>query len=125
MTTHPVGSTRVVGISRAGMSISKTERFATGPRVLAVTEFGGYSYIVPGHVWSETKKFGYRHFKTPEALMKGYQDLLLEQVSPLIPLGLGAAIYTQTTDIETEINGLLTYDRKVEKWTRHFCAICT
>jgi len=89
-------------------------------RVLAVTEFGGYSYIVPGHVWSETKKFGYRHFKTREALMKGYKDLLLEQVAPLIPRGLGAAIYTQTTDIETEINGLLSYDRKVEKMEADF-----
>jgi hypothetical protein len=89
-------------------------------RVLAVTEFGGYSYIVPGHVWSETKKFGYRHFKTREALMKGYKDLLLEQVAPLIPRGLGAAIYTQTTDIETEINGLLSYDRKVEKMDADF-----
>ncbi len=89
-------------------------------RVLAVTEFGGYSYIVPGHVWSETKKFGYRHFKTPEALMKAYRQLLMEQVAPLIPRGLSAAIYTQTTDIETEINGLLSYDRKVEKMYADF-----
>lgn len=89
-------------------------------RILAVTEFGGYSYIVPGHVWSETKKFGYRHFKTREDLMKGYQQLLEEQVAPLIPRGLAAAIYTQTTDIEIEINGLLSYDRKVEKMDADF-----
>ena len=89
-------------------------------RILAVTEFGGYSYIVPGHVWSETKKFGYRHFKTREDLMKGYQELLEEQVAPLIPRGLAVAIYTQTTDIETEINGMLSYDRKVEKMDTDF-----
>lgn len=84
-------------------------------RVLAVTEFGGYSLKIPGHVWNEDKKFGYRHFKTSEDLTRAYVQLLREQVLPLISRGLSMAIYTQTTDVETEINGYLTYDRKVEK----------
>jgi len=84
-------------------------------RILAVTEFGGYTMQVDGHVYSEKKRFGYGHFKDSTSLTKAYLKLLEDQVAPLIPKGLSAAIYTQTTDIETEINGYLTYDRKVEK----------
>lgn len=84
-------------------------------RVFALTEFGGYSLAVPGQLWKEGKKFGYRHYKTPESLTAAYEALLREQIIPLIPKGLAAAIYTQTTDVETEINGYLTYDRRVEK----------
>jgi beta-galactosidase/beta-glucuronidase len=84
-------------------------------RAYVVSEFGGYSLAVPGHQWDETRKFGYRFFDTPEALAQAYFTLLETQLLPLIPLGLAAAIYTQTADVETEINGYLTYDRAVEK----------
>ncbi len=84
-------------------------------RILAVTEFGGYSLKTPDHMWDEDKKFGYRFYNSPAALEKGYFDLIEKQVEPLIPLGLSAAIYTELTDVETEINGYLTYDRKAEK----------
>lgn len=84
-------------------------------RVLAVTEFGGYTMQVDGHVYTEKKRFGYGHHKDAGSLTAAYLRLLEQQVKPLIPLGLCVAIYTQTTDIETEINGYLTYDRKVEK----------
>lgn len=83
-------------------------------RILAVTEFGGYSLKTPGHVWTE-KVFGYKVVKTPEQLWQAYERLLTRQVLPLIPKGLAAAIYTQTTDVESEINGYLSYDRQVEK----------
>jgi len=84
-------------------------------RILAVTEFGGYTMQVDGHVYTEKKRFGYGHYEDAASLTAAYLRLLEEQVKPLIPLGLSVAIYTQTTDIETEINGYLTYDRKVEK----------
>ena len=84
-------------------------------RILAVTEFGGYTLQVDAHVYTEKRRFGYGHYQDPASLTKAYLRLLEEQVKPLIPLGLSVAIYTQTTDIETEINGYLTYDRKVEK----------
>ncbi len=84
-------------------------------RILAVTEFGGYTMQVDGHVYTESKRFGYGHFKDQTGLTAAYLRLLDEQVKPLISKGLCAAVYTQTTDIETEINGYLTYDRKVEK----------
>ena len=53
--------------------------------------------------------------KSSEALTDAYITLLKNELKPLIPQGLAAAIYTQTTDVEIEINGYLTYDRKVEK----------
>lgn len=84
-------------------------------RVLAVTEFGGYALKVPGHLWDENKKFGYRIYRNSEDLTKAYLNLLEKQVKPLIPKGLCVAIYTQTTDVEVEVNGYLSYDRQVEK----------
>ena len=84
-------------------------------RILAVTEFGGYTMQVPEHVYTDRERFGYGHYQDAESLTAAYLNLLEQQVKPLIPKGLCAAIYTQTSDIETEINGFLSYDRKVEK----------
>lgn len=84
-------------------------------RILAVTEFGGYTMQVPDHVYTDRERFGYGHYQDAESLTAAYLNLLEQQVKPLIPKGLSAAIYTQTSDIETEINGFLSYDRKVEK----------
>lgn len=85
-------------------------------RVLAATEFGGYRLKLPGHVWDESNKFDrYKAFDTPSELENAYLYLLESQVEPLIPKGLSVAIYTQATDVETEVNGFLTYDRMVEK----------
>jgi hypothetical protein len=84
-------------------------------RAFVVSEFGGYSLLAPGHVWDAGKKFGYRFYDTPADLTADYLRLLEEEVKPLIPKGLTAAVYTETTDVEIEINGFLTYDRKVEK----------
>lgn len=57
---------------------------------------------------------GYQSFSTKEELKARY-SILVEDLAELIPKGLAAAIYTQTTDVEVEINGLMTYDRKVIK----------
>lgn len=83
-------------------------------RVVAVTEFGGYSYPVKGHL-AATKEFGYKTSSSSEELTENYKILWEEQIIPNINNGLSAAIYTQTTDIEEEINGLMTYDREVNK----------
>jgi beta-galactosidase/beta-glucuronidase len=87
-------------------------------RILAVTEFGGYSLMLPGHSWDESSKFGYRFLNSTETLTKAYLDLLDKEVKPLVAKGLAVAIYTQTTDVEAEVNGYLSYDRKVEKIDR-------
>ena len=84
-------------------------------RVLALTEFGGYSFAMDGHIFSD-KAFGYKRFKSQQSLVKAYEELYLQEVIPLIKKqGLGATVYTQLTDVEDEINGILTFDR-IEKF---------
>jgi beta-galactosidase/beta-glucuronidase len=84
-------------------------------RAVVLSEFGGYSLKVPGHTWNPAAEFGYKKYTSPEALTIAYLALLEEQLRPWVRAGLSAAIYTQATDVEIEVNGFLTYDRKVEK----------
>jgi len=88
-------------------------------RVSFLGEFGGLGHPVEGHLWKETKgSWGYGGIadtKTREGLEKTYLGLM-EKVGLLAEKGLGGSVYTQTTDVEIEINGLLTYDRKVLKY---------
>lgn len=91
------------------LSVPKTSRTVT------LSEFGGYSLKIDGHVWSEKKIFGYRVYKSREALERALEKLYLKKLLPLIGRGLSACIYTQVSDVEEEVNGLFTYDRKVTK----------
>lgn len=84
-------------------------------RSWVLSEFGGYSLNLPEHAWNPRKDFGYKKFDTSEALTQGYIELIEQQLIPWVEAGLSAAVYTQTTDVETEVNGLITYDRKVNK----------
>ena len=84
-------------------------------RAVILSEFGGYTLNLDEHVWNPEKVFGYRKFKTQEALTKGYVKLIEEQLIPWVEAGLSGAVYTQTTDVEIETNGYLTYDREVMK----------
>ncbi len=92
------------------LSLPKEDR-----RAIAITEYGGYSLNIKDHLWIKDKEFGYRSYKSLESLQEAYTALMEGQVKPLVSKGLSAAIYTQLTDVETEINGLITYDRKVIK----------
>ena len=83
-------------------------------RVSVLGEFGGLGLPLKGHLWKETDNWGYKTFKTTEELRQGYHQLML-RLHPLIGKGLSAAVYTQTTDVEVEVNGLMTYDREVIK----------
>jgi beta-galactosidase/beta-glucuronidase len=83
-------------------------------RIYALTEYGGYSLRVEGHDWS-TREFGYRHFDTGEALAAGFLGLHRDQIEPALDAGLAATAYTQLSDVEDELNGLLTWDREVLK----------
>ena len=82
-------------------------------------EFGGLGHAVSNHVWqSERKIWGYQGMEdtaTKEGLLKTYLGLM-DQVKDLAAKGLAGSVYTQTTDVENEVNGLLTYDRKVLKY---------
>jgi beta-galactosidase/beta-glucuronidase len=84
-------------------------------RVLVLSEYGGYTMKLPGHVWNEKKVFSYKRCKSREELTDAYVSLMEDQLLPLIPSGFSAAVYTQITDVEIEINGLLTYDRRIVK----------
>ena len=81
-------------------------------RPVVLSEFGGYSLKVKDHVFNEEKEFGYKVFKTEEELLAALRKLYLEKLKPLIAKGLCAAVYTQVSDVEEEINGLVTYDRE-------------
>jgi len=90
-------------------------RLRNDGRVLALTEFGGYSLPVPGHTASDTE-FGYRIYRDGDAFMDALMDLYQREVIPLIASqGLSASVYTQVSDVEDEVNGLLTYDRRAAK----------
>lgn len=83
-------------------------------RVMALTEYGGYSLSCPGHMSSD-ELFGYKGFQTREELNHAVEDLYDREVIPAIEHGLAADVYTQVSDVEDEINGLFTYDRYVVK----------
>jgi hypothetical protein len=83
-------------------------------RASVLGEFGGLGLPVKGHTWQDEKNWGYRSFETRQELTEAYLNLLSE-LRPLIERGLSAAIYTQTTDVEIEVNGLMTYDRAIIK----------
>lgn len=83
-------------------------------QVLVLGEFGGLGLPIEGHTWQEKDNWGYQSFKNKEDLLKRYTRLI-EDLQRLIPRGLSAGVYTQTTDVEVETNGMMTYDRKVIK----------
>jgi beta-galactosidase/beta-glucuronidase len=85
-----------------------------GKRSCVLGEYGGIGLPLEGHLWVKDKNWGYVQYKTPEEATKAYIDLA-EKLKTLIPRGFSAAVYTQTTDVEMEVNGLMTYDRKVIK----------
>lgn len=84
-------------------------------RPIIVSEFGGYCYAVKDHLFDEKKSFGYRNCKSLEAYNADFKHLYESEVIPLIKKGLCASVYTQISDVEEEINGLMTYDREVVK----------
>ncbi len=93
----------------------KVKLSGDGKKPLVLSEFGGKTYQAQGHIFNPDKVYGYGGCETLEALNEAVVRLYEDEILPCIPKGLCAAIYTQVSDVEDEINGLLTYDRKVEK----------
>jgi len=89
---------------------------ASASRAVVIGEFGGLGYPVPGHLWWTNKRnWGYQAYTSASELAAQYRKRT-DQIAAAIPaIGLSAGVYTQTTDVEGEVNGLLTYDRRVEK----------
>ena len=82
---------------------------------LVLSEFGGYCYSVKDHIFNPEKAYGYKTCKSLTDFNRDLQKLYREKVLPAVEKGLCAAVYTQVSDVEDEINGLLTYDRKACK----------
>ena len=82
---------------------------------LILSEFGGYAYPVDDHIFNPDKAYGYKSCKSETDLRIAIEALYRARILPAIPKGLCGAICTQVSDVEDEINGFLTYDRKVCK----------
>ncbi|GAB1451421.1 glycoside hydrolase family 2 TIM barrel-domain containing protein [Draconibacterium sp.] len=83
-------------------------------RSTVLGEYGGIGWPMEGHLWSTDRNWGYVQFKNSKDVTDKYVEYA-EQLHKMIKAGFSAAVYTQTTDVEGEVNGLMTYDRKVVK----------
>ncbi|MEO6001106.1 MAG: sugar-binding domain-containing protein [Chitinophagaceae bacterium] len=82
-------------------------------QAVVLGEFGGLGLPLDGHTWQQ-RNWGYQSFGTADSLLLRYEGFMIS-IPDMIKKGLSAAVYTQTTDVEGEVNGLMTYDRKVMK----------
>jgi beta-galactosidase/beta-glucuronidase len=96
-----------------GPVMAKPEVFGT-KQVIVLGEYGGLGLPLEGHTWLNKDNWGYRTYANADTLFSAFKSYQ-RQLVPFILRGLSAAIYTQTTDVEVETNGLMTYDRKVMK----------
>ncbi|WP_418423201.1 glycoside hydrolase family 2 protein [Alistipes sp.] len=80
-------------------------------RVNVIGEYGGIGLPLEGHLWQPDRNWGYIRFKDAGEVTDEYIRYA-EMLERLIPTGCSGAVYTQTTDVEIEVNGLMTYDRK-------------
>ena len=94
---HYPGPRRCISTTRSGSTV--------------LGEYGGIGMAAEGHLWEPDRNWGYVQFKTPAEVTEAYlryTGMLLD----MIPRGFSAGVYTQTSDVEIEVNGLMTYDRK-------------
>jgi len=83
-------------------------------RVNVLGEYGGIGLPLEDHLWEKNRNWGYVQYKTSAEVTDKYVEYT-QKLKSLIPFGYAAAVYTQTTDVEIEVNGLMTYDRKKMK----------
>ena len=95
----------------------KPVKLKPGEKPLVLSEFGGYSFKPEGHVFNTEQTYGYKKFAYGDEFAAAVEKLYYDEIVPAAKNGLCAAIYTQVSDVEDETNGLLSYDRKVEKLT--------
>lgn len=96
-------------------------------RPIALTEFGGLIYEEKGHIHNESTVFGvnmpgYQSFRSKEKMLKALRKIYLDKLLPQVATGLSALVYTQVSDVQDEVNGMLTYDRQVVKVPVEFFA---
>ena len=93
----------------------KKYRFSCDAKPVVLSEFGGYAHGVAGHIFNTEKSYGYGVCPDLDSLGSRIEKLYREEIIPAVKQGLCASVYTQVSDVEDEINGLVTYDRRVEK----------
>ena len=124
----PLDKTRIFDTASGWFKAKKTDvesehiyfkpiKLKKSERPIVLSEFGGYSHRVDGHIFNLDKNYGYKSFEKLDDYQNALLELYEKQVIPAIGSGLCATVYTQVSDVEDETNGLLTYDRKVLKVT--------
>lgn len=96
-------------VSAVGRGIARRDS-----RVLALTEYGGYSLPVRDHMWGKDL-FGYKQYASREAFIAAFVQLHKKNIEPAMRRGVRALVYTQLSDVEDEVNGMTTYDRRLVK----------
>lgn len=86
--------------------------------VVVLGEYGGIGYPMKDHLWWNKRNWGYIQFNNTDEVTAEYVKYA-NQLKQFVPQGMAAAIYTQTTDVEGEVNGFVTYDRKVVKMNKN------
>ena len=90
-------------------------RLRPSEKPIVLSEFGGFTYSVENHIFNPDKSYGYGTCQDSAQLDQRLRDIYLQRVIPAVKQGLCGSIYTQVSDVEDEINGIVTYDRKVVK----------
>ena len=88
--------------------------YSDNTQIDVLGEYGGIGWAVEGHLWQPDRNWGYVKFNSYEEVLAQYREYA-QQLKKIIADGVSAAVYTQTTDVEVEVNGLMTYDRVVTK----------
>ncbi len=109
---HPVG--HIIDLHNYPDPAMPEAKIFGAKQVLVLGEYGGLGLPLDGHTWQQKDNWGYQSFKNADELFKVYNGFC-DRLKDLIQHGLSAAVYTQTTDVEMEVNGLMTYDREIIK----------
>ncbi|SDK22470.1 Glycosyl hydrolases family 2, TIM barrel domain [Catalinimonas alkaloidigena] len=109
---HPVG--HIIDLHHYPSPAMPRHDLFGNDQILVLGEYGGLGLPLEGHTWQQKDNWGYRSFPNADELFTQYSSFV-DELQNLIKRGLSAAVYTQTTDVEVEVNGLMTYDRKVIK----------
>lgn len=112
---HDQGGPDFRSMHRYIVPVTPPFRYELKGRPWVLSEYGGYSWNIKGHVWNAAKSFGYIMYSDSKKLSAAYKKLHEKQIIPLIKKGLCATVYTQVSDVEFEVNGIYSYDREVLK----------
>jgi hypothetical protein len=85
-----------------------------GKQIDVLGEYGGIGWPIEGHLWQPDRNWGYVQYQSAEEVLAQYREYA-RQLKETVATGVSAAVYTQTTDVEGEVNGLMTYDRVITK----------